>query len=59
MVLSMQTLLLKKRSETYPTAKTLVSLWSEYTGSAFYSILDRNNKIPIHTAILVIEIQKQ
>ena len=39
----------KKVSETYPTAKTLVNLWSEYTGSAFYSILDRNNEIPIHT----------
>jgi hypothetical protein len=40
----------KEAIETYPTSKTLVSLWSDYTGSAFYSIIDRNNKIPIHTA---------
>ena len=40
----------KESIETYPTSKTLVSLWSDYTGSAFYSIIDRNNKIPIHTA---------
>ena len=40
----------KEASETYPTAKTLVNLWSDYVGGAFYSILDRNNKIPIHTA---------
>lgn len=39
----------KEASETYPTAKTLVNLWSDYVGGAFYSILDRNNKIPIHT----------
>jgi hypothetical protein len=40
----------KEASETYPTAKTLVNLWSDYVGGAFYSILDRNNNIPIHTA---------
>ena len=37
-------------AKIFPTAVALTNKWEDVCNSSFYSILDRNNKIPIHTA---------